>query len=77
MDQSEIIKLRKEVCARISRALMLQGMSQRELANIWQRPESQVSSILNGKVDMQLSTLLEIEKLLNIELIRKDKNFTN
>ena len=70
--ESAIHNTRKAVCRRINKALNGRGWTQKELAKQWDRSESQVSKLLNGKVDMQLSTISEIEEVLGINIIVKD-----
>ncbi len=71
-DQEEGLKHRKELCLKIAAAIHEKGWSQKQFAAKWGRPESQVSNLLNGKVDIHLSTIVEIEQVLGIELIKRD-----
>lgn len=67
----EILQARKAVGRRIAKAMADKCMSQKELSALWNRPESQVSKLLNAETDLRLSTLVEIENILGIELIKK------
>jgi ribosome-binding protein aMBF1 (putative translation factor) len=67
----EILQDRKALCRRIASAIHDKGWSQKQFAMKWGRPESQVSHLLSGKVDMHLSTITEIEKILGIQLINR------
>jgi len=68
---NRVLEDRKTICNLISSAIRSKGWSQKQFALKWGRPESQVSNLLNGKVDMHLSTITEIEKLLEIQLIKR------
>jgi ribosome-binding protein aMBF1 (putative translation factor) len=68
----DILQVRKAVCRKIARALMARGLSQKQFAVLWDRPESQVSKMLNAQMDLRLSTMTEIEQLLGIEIIKKN-----
>ena len=68
----EVMQARKAVCRRIAKAIADKGMSQQEFADLWNRPQSQVSKVLNAQMDLRLSTMTEIEQILGIEIIKKE-----
>jgi len=45
------------------------GLSQRSLSGKTKIPQNHISKIENGEVDLQTSTLIEISRALNLELM--------
>ena len=45
------------------------GMTQLELANSVGLPQSHISSIEHGKIDIRISTLIQVARILDYEII--------
>lgn len=50
-------------------ARLRKGLSQRTLSRKTKIPQNHISKIENGQVDLQASTLIEISRALNLELM--------
>jgi len=59
----------QELAANIKAAREKKGLSQRALSAKVGVPQSHISKIENGKVDLQVSSLIEIARALDLELI--------
>jgi len=57
------------IATAIKAARKQKGLSQRELSQRTKIPQSHLSKIENGTVDLQLSSLLEIVRSLDLELL--------
>ncbi|MEQ9060816.1 MAG: helix-turn-helix domain-containing protein [Gammaproteobacteria bacterium] len=58
-----------QIAERLKKARHEKGLSQRALSERVGIPQSQISKIENGAVDMRLSTLVELARTLELELI--------
>ncbi len=65
----KIFEIRKAVCRKISLAIKQKGWTQKQFAKEWGKPEPWVSNILTAKVDLSLSSMAEIERVLDIVLL--------
>ena len=59
----------EELTNRLKSARQKKGLSQRAFAKIAGLPQSRLSKIENGLVDLQTSSLLEIARTLDLELM--------
>ncbi len=67
----KMLEVRKLICRKISAGIRAKGWTQLEFADKWGKKASWVSYILSGKNDISLSTLAQIEQLLDMELLNK------
>lgn len=61
--------MRQEIAESIKAARKKLGLSQRALSAIAGIPQSHISKIEQGKVDLQTSSLIEIARALELELV--------
>jgi transcriptional regulator with XRE-family HTH domain len=59
----------QDIAADIKAAREKKGLSQRELGARVGAPQSHISKIENGKVDLQTSSLIQIARALDLELV--------
>lgn len=69
--EQKAIEIRKAICRKILTAIKEKGWTQKEFAKQWGKPEPWVSNILNAKVDLSLSSIVEIQDVLDIVLLNK------
>lgn len=62
------------IVSRLKTARQQKGMSQRELGAKIGVPQSHISKIENGSVDLQASTLIELSRVLDMELLLVPRN---
>lgn len=60
--------LLEKIAGRLKQAREEMGLSQRALANLTGVPQSHISKIESGAVDIRLSSLVEIARALELEL---------
>lgn len=60
--------LLEKIAARLKQAREEKGLSQRALAHLTGVPQSHISKIESGAVDIRLSSLVEIARTLELEL---------
>lgn len=59
----------KHIGKTLKEARVKKGLSQRALSGKTKIPQNHISKIENGAVDLQTSTLIEISRALNLELM--------
>jgi HTH-type transcriptional regulator / antitoxin HipB len=72
-------KLAPEPVRQITRALAIarsaKGITQVELARLMGVPQSQISKLETGKVDARVSTLVQVARLLDLEMVLVPRPF--
>jgi transcriptional regulator with XRE-family HTH domain len=69
MSKNRSKTLKKGIAAKIKRFLDEHGWSQQDLADKIGKNKAHISLILNGKQNLTLETIAEIEAVLGIELL--------
>lgn len=65
----------QEIAASIQAARKKKGLSQRALSAKIGIPQSHISKIEQGMVDLQTSTLIEIARVLDLELVLVSRSY--
>jgi transcriptional regulator with XRE-family HTH domain len=64
----------KEITEKLKATREARGMSQRELSELAGVPQSHISKIENGSVDLRVSSLIELSRALGLELTLVPRN---
>ncbi len=80
MDSKSLARTRNKmmVAARIADALKVKGITQKQMATLMGKTESEISEWLSGNRNLTIDTLTDIEEFLNIRLLyTRPFNFFN
>ena len=71
MDSKSLARTRNKmmVAARIADALKVKGITQKQMAVLMGKTESEISEWLSGNRNLTIDTLTDIEEFLNIRLL--------
>jgi HTH-type transcriptional regulator/antitoxin HipB len=67
----------QEIAAQIRRAREKRGLTQRALSAKVGIPQSHISKIEQGQVDLQISTLIEIARTLELEVVLVSRSYVS
>lgn len=68
-ENADLYKASKAIAMKVKRALRLKGWTQAQLATELDVDPAVVSKSLNGKANLELKTIVKLEKILNINII--------
>ncbi len=80
MDEKSLARTRNKmmVAARIADALKVKGITQKQMATLMGKTESEISEWLSGNRNLTIDTLTDIEEFLGIQLLyTRPINFFN
>lgn len=71
-ENRDLYKASFRIAMKLKRALRLRGMTQAQLAGIMGVDRAVISRYMSGKANMELKTIVKLEKVLNINIIDRE-----
>lgn len=71
-ENRDLYKASFRIAMKLKRALRLRGMTQAQLAGIMGVDRAVISRYMSGKANLELKTIVKLEKVLNINIIDRE-----